>query len=154
MAETSSTISTPVKIVWAMAYVGMITVIVVNMTQARNRVMYASDQIRQKDQQDWEDWVQKSNEHQDGQLPVERKEIDLKRRPVSNATTLLIQYYGVCLTGLILFSTLIFVVVMYMFHGVSGGGSVGPISLEQELAAERAAQSSHTHPAEQVEQVE
>ena len=91
-----------------MAYVGMITVIVVNMTQARNRVMYASDQIRQKDQQDWEDWVKKSNEHQDGQLPVERKEIDLKRRPVSNATTLLIQYYGVCLTGLILFSTLIF----------------------------------------------
>ena len=154
MAETSSTISTPVKIVWAMAYVGMITVIVVKMTQARNRVMYAPDQIRQKDQQDWEDWVQKSNEHQDGQLPVQRKEIDLKRRPVSNATTLLIQYYGVCLTGLILFSTLIFVVVMYMFHGVSGGGSIGPISLEQELAAERAAQSSHIHPDEQVEQVE
>lgn len=154
MAKNSSKISTPVKIVWVMAYVGMITIIVVNMTQARNRVMYASDQIRQKDQQDWEDWVKKSNEHQDGQLPVERKEIDLKRRPVSNATTLLIQYYGVCLTGLILFSTLIFVVVMYMFHGVSGGTSAGPISLEQELAAERAAQSGHSHLAEQLEQVE
>ena len=98
--------------------------------------------------------MQKSNEHQDGQLPVEQKKIDLKRRPVSNATTLLVQYYGVSLTGLILFSTLIFVVVMYMFHGVSGGGSAGPISLEQELAAERAAQDSQTHLAEQVEQVE
>lgn len=131
----------PVKIIWGVVYAGMISVIVVNMTKARDRVLQAPDQTRQKDQQDWEDWVNRSNEHQHGQQPVERKEIDLNRRPVSNSTTLLTQYYGVCLTALILFSTLIFVVVVYMFHGVWEGGSAGPILLEQELAAERAEHS-------------
>ena len=48
-----------------------------------------------KDQQDWEDWVNQSNQHQDGNLPVEREEIDLKYRPVGNMTTLMTQYYGV-----------------------------------------------------------
>lgn len=131
----------PVKSIWGVVYAGMISVIVVTMTQARNGVIERSDEDRQKAQQNWEDWVNRSNEHQNGQQPVERKEIDLNRRPVSNATTLLTQYYGVCLTALILFSTLIFVVVVYMFHGVWEGGSAGPILLEQELAAERAEHS-------------
>ena len=136
MNRAEKLFSAPAKMVWLVVYLGMISVIVVNMNRARDRVMHASDQVRQKDQQDWEDWVNKSNEHQDNQQPVERKEIDLTRRPVSNATTLLTQYYGVCLTALLLFSTLIFCVVMYMVHGVSGSASSGPISLEQELAAE------------------
>ncbi len=137
MERQGNSWSIQVKLLWAAAYVGIITAIVVNMNHARNRVLYAPDQTRQKDQQDWEDWVEKSNQHQDGQRPVERKEIDLRRRPVSNMTTLMTQYYGMCLTGLILFSTLIFAVVMYMFHGVSRSGTSGPISLEQELAAEQ-----------------
>ena len=144
MTEQSKSLSGAAKIIWAVVYVGMVSVIVLNMTKARERVMHASDQTRQKDQQDWEDWVNRSNQHQNGQLPVERKEIDLKRRPVSNATTLLTQYYEVCLTALILFSTLIFVVVVYMFHGVSGDGSSGPISLEQELASQRTDQTDQT----------
>ncbi|MBK94464.1 MAG: hypothetical protein CMJ79_01960 [Planctomycetaceae bacterium] len=126
--------SKPLLIVWIMAYIGLISAIVVNMQQARERVVDAPDQVRQKDQSDWEAWVNKSNQHQDGQLPVERKEIDLKYRPVSNMTTLLTQYYGVCLTGLIVFSTLIFGAVVYMFHGVTGAKAAGPITLEQELA--------------------
>ena len=93
MARQEKTFSTPVKIIWLLAYLGMISVIILNMNRAQDRVMNASDQTRQKDQQDWENWVNKSNEHQDGQQPVERKEINLTRRPVSNATTLLTQYY-------------------------------------------------------------
>ena len=47
------------------------------------------------------------------------------------------QYYGVSLTGLILFSTLIFGVVVYMFHGAGEEKAAGPISLEEELAAQQ-----------------
>ena len=151
MTRHEKTFSTPVKIIWLFAYLGMVSVIILNMNRARDRVIHASDQTRQKDQQDWENWVKKSNEHQDGQQPVERKEINLTRRPVSNATTLLTQYYGVCLAALLLFSTLIFFVVMYMFHGVSGGGSSGPISLEQELAAEASALADQVKPPTQAE---
>ena len=142
MDAAKSSMSKPVRGIWAMAYIAMVGGIVFNMTNARARIIGATDQVRQKDQQDWEDWVNQSNQHQDGNLPVEREEIDLKYRPVSNMTTLMTQYYGVSLTGLILFSTLIFGVVVYMFHGVTGEKAAGPISLEEELAAQQSEEVS------------
>ena len=46
------------------------------MTNARARIIGATDQVRQKDQQDWEDWV--INPTNIGMVtPVEQEEIDL-----------------------------------------------------------------------------
>mgnify|MGYP001387038563 CR=1 FL=1 len=64
MDAAKSSMSKPVRVIWAMAYIAMVGGIVFNMTNARARIVGATDQVRQKDQQDWEDWVNQSNQHQ------------------------------------------------------------------------------------------
>ena len=120
---------------WGFVYVLLMVGIVFKMLDSRSQILHASDKQRELQQAGWDDWTK----HREQASTSNQSAPNL--RGTLNPQRLLEDHFGICLAAILLFTTLIYGVTMYLFCGAILGSSQGPVTLADEL---RATQNTHT----------
>ena len=78
--------------------------------------------------QQWETWRSEAQRQAEGAGPIQRR---VPKSPEPPTLVLLRDYYGVCVAGAWLFTTLLFAVLVFVVRGVAGGhgGGSGEIGM-------------------------
>jgi len=121
---------------WGFVYVLLMVGIVFKMLDSRSQILHASDKQRELQQAGWDDWTK----HREQASTSNQSAPNL--RGTLNPQRLLEDHFGICLAAILLFTTLIYGVTMYLFCGAILGSSQGPVTLADEL---RTAQDTHGH---------
>jgi hypothetical protein len=121
---------------WGFVYVLLMVGIVFKMMDSRSQILHASDKQRELQQAGWDDWTK----HREQASTSNQSAPNL--RGTLNPQRLLEDHFGICLAAILLFTTLIYGVTMYLFCGAILGSSQGPVTLADEL---RTAQDTHGH---------
>ena len=119
---------------WGFVYILLMVGIVYKMMDSRRQILHASDQQREAQQAGWDDWTK----HREQASATNQSASNL--RGTLNPQRLLEDHFGICLAAILLFTTLIYGVTMYLFCGAILGSSQGPVTLADEL---RAVQDTH-----------
>ena len=123
---------------WGFVYVLLMVGIVVKMMDSRSQILHASDQQRETQQAGWDDWTK----HREQASTTNQSASNL--RGTLNPQRLLEDHFGICLAAILLFTTLIYGVTMYLFCGAILGSSQGPMTLADELRAAQDTQTGHS----------
>ena len=124
---------------WGFVYVLLMLGIVVKMLDSRSQILHASDKQRELQQAGWDDWTM----HR-GQQASSTNQSAAKLRGTLNPQRLLADHFGICLAVILLFTTLIYGVTMYLFCGAVLGSTQGPVTLADELRAAQDTQTAHS----------
>lgn len=119
---------------WGFVYILLMVGIVLKMLDSRSQILHASDKQRELQQAGWDDWTK----HREQASTTNQSASKL--RGTLNPQRLLEDHFGICLAAILLFTTLIYGVTMYLFCGAILGSSQGPVTLADEL---RAVQDTH-----------
>jgi hypothetical protein len=114
---------------WGFVYVLLMVGIVFKMLDSRSQILHASDKQRELQQAGWDDWTK----HREQASTTNQSAPNL--RGTLNPQRLLEDHFGICLAAILLFTTLIYGVTMYLFCGAILGSSQGPVTLADELRA-------------------
>jgi|TARA_B110000467_G_scaffold135348_1_gene132200 hypothetical protein len=123
--------------IWGFVYVLLMVGIVFKMLDSRSQILNASGNQRELQQAGWDNWTK----HRRGQQASSANQSAPKLRGTLNPQQLLEDHFGICLAAILLFTTLIYGVTMYLFCGAVFGSTQGPVTLADEL---RAAQDAHS----------
>jgi hypothetical protein len=123
---------------WGFVYILLMVGIVYKMMDSRRQILHASDQQREAQQAGWDDWTK----HREQASATNQSASNL--RGTLNPQRLLEDHFGICLAAILLFTTLIYGVTMYLFCGAILGSSQGPVTLVDELRAEQNTQTGHS----------
>lgn len=123
---------------WGFVYILLMVGIVYKMMDSRRQILHASDQQREAQQAGWDDWTK----HREQASATNQSASNL--RGTLNPQRLLEDHFEICLAAILLFTTLIYGVTMYLFCGAILGSSQGPVTLADELRAEQNTQTGHS----------
>jgi hypothetical protein len=111
------------------AYALLIVSMLAGLDWARRALLAKLDTSEAR--QEWEDWRSEAKRQADGEGPIQRKVPKSSEPPT---LVLLRDYYGVCVVGAWLFTTLLFAVLVFVFRGVASS-TVRIYSTSEERAA-------------------
>jgi hypothetical protein len=111
--------SRPARIAALIAYVALIMGVTSGMFYARDVVAPSLD--TQQGQQNWDVWRHDAADQVAGKGPVARREPKSNQPPL---VVLMRDYFAVCLGGAILFSSLLFAVMLFILQGILKPGSI------------------------------
>ncbi|MCS5629457.1 MAG: hypothetical protein NZ744_01420 [Pirellulaceae bacterium] len=123
---------------WGFVYVLLMVGIVFKMMDSRSQILHASDKQRELQQTGWDEWTR----HREQASTTNQSAPNL--RGTLNPQRLLEDHFGICLAAILLFTTLIYGVTMYLFCGAILGSSQGPVTLADELRAAQDTQTGHS----------
>jgi hypothetical protein len=125
---------------WGFVYVLLMVGIVFKMLDSRRQILNASGTQRELQQAGWDDWTR----HRSGQQASSTNHSAPNLRGTLNPQRLLEDHFGICLAAILLFTTLIYGVTMYLFCGAVLGSTQGPVTLADELRAAEDTQIVHS----------
>ena len=123
---------------WGFVYILLMVGIVFKMLDSRSQILNASGNQRELQQAGWDDWTKHRQQASSTNQPAP------SLRGTLNPQRLLEDHFGICLAAILLFTTLIYGVTMYLFCGAILGSSHGPVTLVDELRAEQNTQTGHS----------
>jgi hypothetical protein len=140
MLERTQKTKRGVIALWGFVYVLLMVGIVFKMLDSRSQILNASDNQRKVQQAGWDEWTKQRRQQAS---PTNQSSPNL--RGTLNPQRLLEDHFGICLAAMLLFTTLIYGVTMYLFCGVVLGSTQGPVALADELRVVQDTQNAHDH---------
>jgi len=138
MSKRPQKIKRWIIVLWGLVYVLLMVGIVFEMMDSRSQILHASDKQRELQQAGWDDWTK----HREQASTTNQSTTNL--RGTLNPQRLLEDHFGICLAAILLFTTLIYGVTMYLFCGAILSSSQGPVTLADELRATQDTQTGHS----------
>ena len=123
---------------WGFVYILLMVGIVFKMLDSRSQILNASGNQRELQQAGWDDWTKHRQQASSTNQPAP------SLRGTLNPQRLLEDHFAICLAAILLFTTLIYGVTMYLFCGAVLGSTQGPVTLADEIRTAQDTRSVHS----------
>ncbi|MBT4692891.1 MAG: hypothetical protein HOB73_06080 [Planctomycetaceae bacterium] len=139
MSERTQKTKGGVIALWGFVYVLLMVAIIFKMLDSRSQILNASSNQREIQQAGWDDWTKYR-----GQQASSTNQVAPNLRGTLNPQRLLEDHFAICLAAILLFTTLIYGVTMYLFCGAVLGSTQGPVTLADEIRTAQDTRSVHS----------